>query len=862
MADFPFLPLSPPRVGSCPKGQGRPISGPRHPSRRRQGERFGPVFQRLANVLDSDQDPLTLRNDPMGLAPERALVFEIAGSLDNFAAATQRITGLEYLGEDEIEFEPDNDFWISDTRRGREGERRLDKQIGGRLYLVMPDVKALKEILSLWQRYQAGQNLGRGYTLWSKLFDQLKAIRAWGPEDRFTNEEVQFFQELVEGGPNELLRAEIELWSRGRGRSRRALENLKNVINDGGGSVITTASIPEIAYDAALVEIPIREIERLIRREDVALARCDDIMFIRSQSFASSFPTSEESETGEDTGGLPLLSPDSVPIAALFDGVPVQRHRLLDGRLMIDDPDALDRDSVVARRIHGTGMASLIIHGDRNVGELPITRPLYIRPVLYASPDEQAERFLPDRLLIDTVYRAVLRIKEGEGNESPVAPEIFLINLSLGDAGRPFAGPVSPWARLLDYLAWKYNILFLVSAGNISDQVDIPRFNGWLDFEDASLLDREYAVLESLAAERHQRTLLSPAEAMNAITVGACHDDATSADDMQGMSIQPYEGSSLPNVSSAMGLGHRKVIKPDILMPGGREPVRFVRGGDQLTIKPAVTNRYFGMRVAAPDAGGRIDQEHNMSGTSVATALATRAAHQLFDALMRTDTGAILDNADPKYYASVVRALLVHRTSWHDTAPKLENIFGPSERVQHVARKDNVARLIGYGIPCMEESMECSANRATLIGYGDIPGDQMATYRVPLPPSLEQVKEPRAVTATLAWFSPVKISHRAYRMANLEVTGNFTVGITTERNKKQPSHASIPRGSLFHQRWVGEQARAFPDDGYLTFNIICKEPVGKIDRPISYGLIVTIEAGKHIPVYQEVKAQLAVRPRA
>ena len=167
------------------------------------------------------------------------------------------------------------------------------------------------------------------------------------------------------------------------------------MINDAGGSVLTTASIPDIAYDAALVEIPVREMERLIRREEVALALCDDIMFVRPQAFISPYPVSEESETGEDTDGLLPLPPGTVPIAAIFDGVPVQRHRLLDGRVMIDDPDALDQNSVVARRIHGTGMASLIIHGDRNLDELPITRTLYLRPVLYAPLTKKKSVFSP-----------------------------------------------------------------------------------------------------------------------------------------------------------------------------------------------------------------------------------------------------------------------------------------------------------------------------------------------------------------------------------------------------------------------------------------------------------------------------------
>jgi len=28
---------------------------------------------------------------------------------------------------------------------------------------------------------------------------------------------------------------------------------------------------------------------------------------------------------------------------------------------------------------------------------------------------------------------------------------------------------MSPWARLIDYLAWRYNLLILVSAGNVTE---------------------------------------------------------------------------------------------------------------------------------------------------------------------------------------------------------------------------------------------------------------------------------------------------------------------------------------------------------------------------------------------------------
>ena len=72
-------------------------------------------------------------------------------------------------------------------------------------------------------------------------------------------------------------------------------------------------------------------------------------------------------------------------------------------------------------------------------------------------------------------------MKNGDPEGDATAPEVFLVNLSLGDANRPFAGPMSPWGRLLDYLADRFGILFLVSAGThlmttIRDRTSRPQW--------------------------------------------------------------------------------------------------------------------------------------------------------------------------------------------------------------------------------------------------------------------------------------------------------------------------------------------------------------------------------------------------
>ena len=95
---------------------------------------------------------------------------------------------------------------------------------------------------------------------------------------------------------------------------------------------------------------------------------------------------------------------------------------------------------------------------------------------------------------------------KGDGDGVGVAPTVFIVNLSIGDQRRPFANLISPLARLLDYLAARHNILFLVSAGNVRWPLDISGFDSWTAFEEASPVLRERAILTALniSDEFHQ----------------------------------------------------------------------------------------------------------------------------------------------------------------------------------------------------------------------------------------------------------------------------------------------------------------------------------------------------------------------
>jgi hypothetical protein len=239
---------------------------------------------------------------------------------------------------------------------------------------------------------------------------------------------------------------------------------------------------PDIAYHGALIDIPAAEVRNLIDHRAVNLALADDIMFLRPQS---TLLGPIEVEPGADAAAGAAGEPpaEGLPVAALLDGMPVQAHSLLANRLVLDDPDNLQARALVSRRVHGTAMASLILHGDRNAGEPVLTRPIYVRPIMIANADGH-EHTEMDRLVIDTLYRAVVRIKGSEGQEA-TAPTVFLINVSLGDARRPFTRLMSPLARLIDFLSVRYNVLFLVSGGNVTAPLEITDYPQWTAFETA-----------------------------------------------------------------------------------------------------------------------------------------------------------------------------------------------------------------------------------------------------------------------------------------------------------------------------------------------------------------------------------------
>ena len=848
MPDRPLLDLPAPTHILPPQrfGGGATIF---RPSRDRQRQRIDPKFARLSAAAQTPAELLALQDDPAAIAPERAIVFEVEGSLKDFYAQARGV-GLEYLGDYEEEFDPNEDFFVKENRA---------RKVSGRLYLAMPDVQAIRELLSLWNRYKQNKNMGKGRSEWRELFSRLVDVRPWGPQDRISAETITAWEEDLARAPDAPVRLEVELWfHENANRRARAFARIEAEIVAAVGGIVHHATIPEIRYDAVLMDLPGAHVRTMIDNPAISLGRTDDVMYLRPQSVAR-HPGREEF-TGADSDAAAAEAIEREPIAALLDGLPIQNHVRLAGRLAVDDPDGLEDVYPVARREHGTEMASLIIHGDLNLNETPLSRRLYVRPIMRPNAGG-AERTPSDRLLVDVIHQAVRRIKEGDGTQAAAAPGVMVINLALGDITRPYARTMSPLGRLLDYLSYRYHVLFLVSAGNILDRLPVSAFATSAQFEDASPEQREQAILAALNGNKSQRTLLSPAESVNSLTIGAAHAGSGFTGNLPDGRYDPFTDEDLPSIVSAMGLGFRKVVKPELLFAGGRAPVRIGASGGRIEIAPILAGVHlFGLKAARPSLVGGDRYEDFTFGTSVATALATRSAHRIYDVLRDGEGGSNHAEIEPTLVPLALKALLVHGAQWGTKGAFLDKFFEPQGTGSHFARRDDIARLLGYGVPKIERVLDCTENRATLLGVGTISAESALLYRIPLPEGLNGVRAFRALTMTLAWCSPINPRHQEYRMAALDVTpgSNQKYWIAPDR-ALQPTDRATARGTVFHEQRTGEAASVFVDEGHLLLRISCRAPAGHLPDQIPYALAISMEVGIEagIPVYDQVRVRLA-----
>ena len=399
------------------------------------------------------------------------------------------------------------------------------KRYSRQLFLIATDVRAWQQLLGLWERFKRGEAMPHGLTAFRDLFSQLREVREWNDLDRLERAGAAgaWRRDLAELG-NQLVPFEAELWLR-RDQKRRAsvVDRLSAELRAVGGELVGQTVLEQIDYHGVLGRAPAARLLEAAASEDVSWLSTEGVRLFHAtgQMVVPVIDNGERADRPLQLGE----SPAGEPRVALLDGMPVARHEALDGRLRIDDPEDWSSTVRVGDRHHGTLMASLVVHGDLGDAGDALGEPVYVRPILRPDSaawfDDPPEMVPADRLPVDLIHRAVARLFEGD---EPAAPQTRVIVLAVADPCQQFDRFVSPLARLVNWLAWHYNALFLVSAGNHTGSIALPA-----DIDITNATELEHEIVDAMRREALSRRLLAPGESTNALTIGAAHDDASGA---------------------------------------------------------------------------------------------------------------------------------------------------------------------------------------------------------------------------------------------------------------------------------------------------------------------------------------------
>jgi hypothetical protein len=818
--------------------------------------------KRIADRLSALEDQLTKRrawfqDNAISTSPDTVMVLELAKPIANFVSAAARLN-IPVLGEWDGE---DIDAAASGFHVfAKKDKLKKEQRTTSHVYLSSFNLTTVDEFRRLFARWKAGDPWPKdGTTAWRDLFNCILEIRPWGPRDRLRDSGlIEDWQDAIDAGETSV-EFEADFWFRAQSaEARQASETqLAVLLTKVGGSIQHKAVIESIGYHGVLGRIPISAIGNLNAIESLDFVQYDEIFEIHPVTQA--MDRSSSSGPSMLAPSKPTATADTRPsIIGLIDGVPLQNHPDIAGGVVVEDADDLESEAPAAHRIHGTAMASLILNGDLGAQGARLQRRITIRPVLvpFLSIHGTYEGFPRNKLAIDTFHRAVLDLLRSEGTQ--VAPDQpYVINVSLGDPKRAFLRKMSPWARLLDWLAYRYRILFVVSAGNRSETLKLEVPSGGTGSMNSTEL--QSALLQSMYAQRRNRSILSPGESINALTIGAAHGDATNAP-VRPPLVDPIVSPSLMSPASAIGHGYRTTIKPDMLSSGGRQLYRESPGSSSET--SAVLELVGGVAppgalVAAPHSPIDAPKRWHFRGTSVAAALTTRLAAQIYEELEQLPAAAQI--CASRNVSVLLKALLAHTASWDEdaTGPLIDMLV--KNGVAGAKLKENIARFLGHGVARPSRAFRCTDHRVTVLGDGELRHGEAHVFRFPWPRALRARVDERRVTVTLASLVPTAPTNYAYRGADVWVAKPdecTSLGLAAGDR----DHNAIQRGTLQHICYSGSKAAVFSDQAHLTLQVNCRaDAMDEVTLPpVPYALAVTLEVAEssQIPIYEEVEIGL------
>lgn len=562
----------------------------------------------------------------------------------------------------------------------------------GTLVLAFATEVQLEEFEAKLARLAAGEHV-----TYVNLLYALQDLGDWTPRDRAG---WALRQDGLLG--DEPLVVDAELWPLARGSElARLREAFERWVDDRGGDLLDAVRQPYLTLYRIRCSRGVAN--DLLRHRDV---RTVDLPPRVGLERALVFQDVQELEE------VPAPLEEAPGIVVLDSGL-ATGHPLL-GPAVGDAQSFLPGTSSVNEHGHGTFVSGIALYDDvadclRNRSFVPELR-LFSGRVL----DERNEG--NPEFIENQVERAVRYFVEHYGCR--------IFNLSYGDMNRPYrGGHVSGLAVTLDVLSRELNVLFVVPTGNFEGDQQGP---GDWRAEYPNYLNRDSS------------TLLDPAPALNALTVGSLARHERNERWPEDPGYLPVAKANQPSPFTRHGPSVNAAIKPDLVDYGGNLMVQARTGGRRMVGGHGEGE----LSISREFAAGRPFAED--SGTSFAAPRVANAAARILGEL-------------PHASVDLCRAMVVAHART------------PSACVELFEGKDEALREVtGYGL--VDRSALCRSleDCVTLWAEEAIENRHHHFYDVPVPAELwQRGRRRRNLTVALAYRPPVRTTRIDYRSAGI-----------------------------------------------------------------------------------------------
>lgn len=574
---------------------------------------------------------------------------------------------------------------------------------------------------------------------------------------------------------------------------------------------------------------------------DLILNHCDVRYVDLLPATGINFP-----QLNRDIADLPDYIPSPPPLSSkiciLDSGIntnhPLLRSSIAESRSFIDGEDEFDDVG------HGTAVAGIALYGDvENCDSSNYWNPevwIYNGKIMRKCPST-GNAIYDSGTLEKTLSNAVEYFYE-QGCR--------IFNLSIGNLNSPYDGKhVKGLAYIIDVLARKYNVLFVISTGNFhgSDDPAVPT-ESWRDEYPDYLLNQA-------------STLIDPAPALNALTVGSIARHNATFDSQRYSEIHQLSPASenQPSPFTRHGPSVKGALKPELVAAGGNlaSPMRQegnqwksdMRGLGVLTFN----NKF---------QGNTLFKE--TCGTSFSAPYISHLAGRLL-------------NIYPDASANTLRALLVNHSFMCN---EISETFSEAMKTAYKKNKETYNREIardvaGYGCVSESDLFKSSDHCVVLMSEEVIENDSCQFFELPLPSGFVRSKRSsRELTITLAHSPAVRTTRIDYTATQIyyrlvkglsleEVQKSFDYKNQKEeksRNDDSTTNREISaqlrsKGTVQSSRWKFKQL----NPKYKWFVVVTRQDREWTHQDVKenekYSLIITVSdrENEHAQLFTEIK---------